>query len=152
MPTAWVPPTDPAVLRAPGSGSLCPPVCLSATGPGLDAHLSDGESEAQGSLPVLGGVLGADPRLCASSGQCAPAGSDGQKGAKSTARGLARGRGRRRGSQCSEAPRLAPDPSPGTRGAPGPLTPDWGYAFKTGPGAGALTPQEDEEAGQEQVA
>lgn len=100
---------------------------------------------------LCGGGLGADPRLCASSGQRAPAGSDGQKGTKSTARGLARGRGRRRGSQCSGAPRLAPDPSPGTRGAPGPLTPDWGYAFKTGPGAGALTPQE-EEAGPEQVA
>lgn len=42
------------------SGSLCPLMCLSAMAPGLSAHLSDGDSEAPGSL-----ALGADPQaLC----------------------------------------------------------------------------------------
>lgn len=135
------------MLSAPGSGSLCPPVCLSATVPGLDAHLSAGESEAQGSLAVLWGGLGADPRLCGCSGHCILAGSDGQKGIESTARELARGRGGGGALSAVEHPAWLQPP---TRGAPGPLTPDWRCAFKTGPGAGALTLQE--EAGQEQVA
>lgn len=108
MPAAWVPPAEPL-----GCGSLCPPICLSATVPGCDARLFAGEGEALGSLAVPRGWLGTDPKLCACSRQCAGACSNGHEGAEPTARGWHGGAG---GVQhCSRAPAVVQHPSPGTQ-------------------------------------
>lgn len=137
MPAAWVPPAELAARSATAHWVALPTRVAQCCGPWAPcpslswAKRSTGQPGSghrpPGTVPALGGMY--PP---AATGTKVPSLlPDGWHGA---------------GGDAGGAPTLAEPPAglqphcPGTRGAAGPLNPDWGHAFKKGGGAGASRP------------